>query len=262
MNKPKGVNQHNYFIEHVRNEALALLWESGLGDTRITVNARLRTLKPEEAIGKPKRTDFPLLFGKESIVEAEVLGSRGHAFTGQPGDFAGTLSEIFSLDLAASPEDGGDWKRAIFIATLNAFLRKLGRVDDTVHCRDEEPEECASQLPDYMKERYGNPKIAIVGLQPAMVDHLRHHFELKVLDLDPGNVGQEKYGQTILHGRDDLEAAARWCDVILATGSSIVNNTMGDILAAAGEKPVVFYGVTVAGTAELISLERYCRCGH
>ena len=250
------------YLEEAREKALVLLNESKLGGTRVRVEARLQTLKSEEAIGHPERQDYPLIYGKESIVEAEVMGSRGHAMTGQPGDYTGTVREIFSLNLDLPPTEGGDWKRAVFIATLNAFLRKTGQVDNTVHCKDEEPEECAARLPDYINKRYGTPKIALVGFQPAMADHLRRHFDLRVLDLNPANIGQVKYGLTILHGRDDLVEAFGWSDIVLATGSSVVNSTMDDILKTAGSKPVIFYGATIAGIASLLGFERYCELGH
>jgi len=44
----------------------------------------VKTLSPEEAIGTPGRRDFPIVIGKERVVEAEFRGSKAHAFTDSP----------------------------------------------------------------------------------------------------------------------------------------------------------------------------------
>ncbi len=45
-------------------------------DAAVTVLGK--PLKPEEAIGTPGQRDFPIILGKERVLEATVLGSRGH----------------------------------------------------------------------------------------------------------------------------------------------------------------------------------------
>ncbi|GAI33155.1 unnamed protein product, partial [marine sediment metagenome] len=98
-----------------------------------------RTLTPQEVIGKPERDDFPLLKGKEVMLQADFKGSLGQAFTDMPGNYSGSLREI------------------------------------------------------------------------------------------------------------------------LATGTSAANNTLTSLLI---EKPIIFYGVTIAGVAYLKGYEQYCFCGH
>jgi uncharacterized protein (DUF4213/DUF364 family) len=127
-----------------------------------------------------------------------------------------------------------------------------------VHCRDEEPRLCAARLVQHVSERFGRPKIAFIGLQPAMVEALASRFELRVTDLDPENIGRQKCGITI-EGRDRTPEVISWADVVLATGSTAANNTLTGLL---GPKPVVFYGVTIAGIAYLEGYERLCFCGH
>ena len=56
---------------------------------KVVIRARIR--EPEEAIGNPERTDFPLLQGKERIVQADFKGSYGQAFTDMYGNYEGTL---------------------------------------------------------------------------------------------------------------------------------------------------------------------------
>jgi hypothetical protein len=48
-----------------------------------------------------------------------------------------------------------------------------------------------------------------------------------------------------------------WCDLALVTGTTVVNGTIGSILEVAGAK-AVFYGISIAGIARLLGLERFC----
>lgn len=217
---------------------------------RISISAR--SLSAREAIGEPDRDDYPLLKGKEVMVEAVFRGSRGQAFTDMPGVFQGTMSDIFELSL----ED--NFQRSVFIASLNAVLRDLGVVDGTVHCRDKEPAECAREFVDYVKNRFGNPRIAFIGFQPAMIERLSAAFEMRVVDLDEDNIGKEKFG-LVIEGPDSTEEILAWSDIILATGSTCVNGT---ITRFVGKKPVVFFGVSVAGPAKICGFDRYCRYPH
>ena len=51
-----------------------------------------------------------------------------------------------------------------------------------------------------------------------------------------------------------------WADLLLATGTTLVNGTlMGPWL---GNKPVIFYGTTIAGAAHLMGWERFCPRSH
>ena len=44
-----------------------------------------------------------------------------------------------------------------------------------------------------------------------------------------------------------------WCDLALVMGTTVVNGTLEPILEKA-----VFYGISIAGVAELLGLERFC----
>jgi hypothetical protein len=134
----------------------------------------------------------------------------------------------------------------------------LGWVEKTVHCRDHEPEACAKRLVGFVRDRFSDPKIAFVGLQPAMVDHLARNYPLRVTDLDPDNVGQVRYGVPIESAEKTLEVLD-WGNVIFATGSIFVNATYRSVIK---DKPVVFYGVTVAGIAHFTNCWQYCPLGH
>lgn len=52
------------------------------------------------------------------------------------------------------------------------------------------------------------------------------------------------------------------CQLLLATGSTLANGTIDDLMEAASgcNSRVVFYGSTAAGAAYLLGLERWCPC--
>ncbi len=92
-----------------------------------------RPLSATEAIGATGRDDFPIIKGKEVLVQAVYKGSAGQAFTVAKGGFRGTLGNVLELPLC------GSFERAALIATMNAVLRHLGRIEKTVHCKDDGP---------------------------------------------------------------------------------------------------------------------------
>ena len=211
-----------------------------------------RPLTAVEAIGAPERQDYPILKGKEFMIEADFRGYKGQAFTDHPGIYSGSLKEILDLPL------NNNFERAVLIATLNAILRSLGKIEKTVHCRDKEPGECARQLVEYVRQRFGNPRIAFVGFQPGMIAALSKKFVLRVVDLDVENIGKQFEG-TLIEDASHTQEIIDWSDIVLATGSTAVNDTIGNFI---GDKPAVFYGISGSGIAYLKGLERYCHCGH
>jgi hypothetical protein len=239
------------FYNDIKERFFNLIKEKNLMSSKVEV-VSARTLTPQEVIGKPERDDFPLLKGKEVMLQADFKGNLGQAFTDMPGNYSGTLKEIFDMSL------DNNFKRAVFIATLNAVLRYLNYISKTVHCKDKEPAECAAHLVDYIKERFGQPRIAFIGMQPAMVEALAAQFEIRVVDLDPDNVGQRRCGVLIEDVAYTKEILS-WADLILATGTTVVNDTLTPLLI---EKLIIFYGVTIAGVAYLKRYEQYCFRAH
>jgi len=239
------------FYQEIKEKFCQLIKGDDVWSSRINV-INVRTLTPQEVIGNPERDDFPLLRGKEVMIQADFRGSRGQAFTDMPGNYSSTLREVFEMPLI------NNFQRAVFVATVNAVLRNLNLISKTVHCRDKKPGECAAHLVDYIKERFGNPRIAFIGMQPAMVEALTAQFEIRVVDLDPDNVGQKRCGaliEDVTHTKEILS----WADVILATGTTAVNDTLTPLLT---ENPIIFYGVTISGIAYLMGYEQYCFCSH
>jgi hypothetical protein len=212
---------------------------------------RARPLTPEEAIGNPEDKDYPLIIGRERMMQAKFRNTCGQAYTDMYGNYSGKLVAIASMELK------NNFRRAIFIASLNAVMRYLGLVDKTMHCKDNEPRECSSKLVEYIKNKYGHPKIAMVGLQPRMVESLAKSFEIKVTDMDYANINSEKFG-VVIQSPEKTKEYLDWCDLIVVTGSTIVNETINDFLTG---KLVIFYGVTIAGAAKVLGLEDFCYCG-
>ena len=223
---------------------------NGLASESVVIKAS--ALSPQEAIGNPEDKDYPLITGRECLMQAEFMGALGQAFTDMYGDFSGRLSDILAMDLK------NNFRRAIFISSLNAVMRYLGLVTKTVHCRNNEPPECSHQLVKYIEERYGHPRIAFVGFQPRMVQALAPRFELRVTDLDKENIGRVKFG-VVIQGPEKAQENLDWCDLALVTGTTVVNDTFSQFRVS---KPVVFYGITISGVAELLSLNHFCYCGH
>ena len=234
--------------DEIKKRAFDII-DKNLLDMSITVKAR--ALSTEEAIGNPESDDFPLMKGKERLMQAELEGSAGQAFTDQYGDFEGTLKDILESDL------NNNYRRAIFTASLNAVLRHMGLARGTIHCRDKEPGECAVQLVEHIKSEYGTPKITQIGFQPKFVEKLSASFNLRVVDLDKDNIGAKKYN-TLIEGPDKTDDAIDWADLLLVTGTTIANGTIEQFL---NTKPVLFYGTTIAGAAHLMGWDRFCAKG-
>ncbi|MGB9855952.1 MAG: Rossmann-like domain-containing protein [Caldisericum exile] len=240
-----GVN----FYEELKIKFKEIVKKHNIENDKLSV-IFARPLLPKEAIGEPMRKDFPLLKGKEFMIEATFRQSKGQAFTDSPSNFEGTVFDLLEMSLLNNSE------RAIFIASLNAIMRHFGYIANTVHCKNDKPEICAERLSKHIEANFVNPKIAFIGYQPAMVSRLSQLFEIKVIDLDQDNIGKEKSGVKIL-GPEKTDKALALSDLIIATGSTSVN---GSIVKFIGKKPVIFFGVTGASVCALFGLKRFCPC--
>ena len=63
------------------------------------VKISCRALSAEEAIGETKRKDFPIITGKDIMIQTEYKNGRGQAFSDAPTLFEGTLNDICKLDI-------------------------------------------------------------------------------------------------------------------------------------------------------------------
>ena len=235
-------------LEQVRARAIKVWEEAGLMEQCVEVTAAPLTV--EQAIGKPEGHDFPIQKGKEKLMEAQFNGAKGQAFTDTYGNYRGRLADIAHLDLAEP------MSQAIFVATLNAVMRSLGRTDCTIHCKVAGPAECSRRIAEHIRGTHGQPKIGMVGYQPAMIGALSGSFEMRVLDLDPDNIGQTRHG-ALIEGGDATDDVLAWADLLLVTGTTLANGTIDMFL---GRAPIIFYGTTIAGAASIMGWDRFCPC--
>lgn len=73
--------------------------------------------------------------------------------------------------------------------------------------------------------------------------------------------GTSKYGVPILWGDSkETQEAFKNGDIILATGSTVVNGSLPELLSLAetSHTPIYFYGTSIAGTAKLLHLNHLC----
>ena len=206
-------------------------------------------LTAEEAIGNPTDKDYPIIKGQEKLMEANFQGGRGQAFTDLYGNFSGTIQDVLNLNLHTN------YQRAIFISTLNAVIRYLGLLKDTVHCKNDEPRECAENAVDFVKREYGNPKIFLIGYQPRFAEIFSQHFRLRIVDLDNEMIGKKVNG-VLVENEEGTSKNIEWADLLWITGTTVVNNTIERFSRVKKDK--VFYGTTIAGAAYILNLKRFC----
>ena len=248
----------NSIIEQSRRAFEGLIRKHRLRDIEVTVVAR--PLTPEEAIGKPQRRDFPIIEGKERVIEARVLGMSGHAYTDSPGEFSGKIREVLELPLISNQD------RAIYIATLNATMRYLNLVDGTVHCRDEDPELCATEISTFIMDRWGQTTVGLIGMNPAIAEALVRTFgsdNVRISDLNTDHIGTSRFGVRIMDGHTMTGTLIGQSRLILVSGTTLVNATFESIFDAIHShgRNYLVYGVTASGISELAGLNRICPRG-
>ncbi len=172
----------------------------------------------------------------------------------------GKLDDVMRMPL----DSNGN--RAIFIGVLNAVLRHLGVIEKTFHCRDEEPERCASEIAALLASAHPKGVIGLIGLNPAIAQSLVDAFgprNVRITDLNKDNIGQEKYGVEIWDGGTRTEDLVRESDLVLLTGTTLVNGSFDAIWADIRRlgKDYLIYGVTAAGVGALLGLKRICPYG-
>jgi len=243
-------------LEKARSEFIRVCNDRSL-DLNQTIT--IVPLSPKDAIGDAE-DDFVIKKGKEYVIEAEFDKAHGQAFTGIACHWNGTLEELLSLELSEIKN------RGIFVASMNAVLRALNLAQGTNHCRDQDPTNCGLEIAGKLQEKFGVKKFGLIGLQPAILKALVNTFTsefVRVLDLNPDNIGNTKCGIEVWDGQTDLPRVVQWCEVGLATGSSIVNGTIDEIIKhfKQDNKPLVFFGNTISATAALLDLDRLCPFG-
>jgi hypothetical protein len=139
-------------------------------------------------------------------------------------------------------------------------------VTGTVHCKDDDPEICARDISNYLLENYGDTTVGLIGLNPAIAERMVDTFgptRVFISDLYEANIGQTRFGVEVWDGRTRTEDLIDACQVVVFTGSTLLNDTFDRILGciqSCGKQYLVF-GVTAAGVCELAGLNRICPCG-
>ncbi len=212
-------------------------------------------LSSKDALGEPDRDDFPLLSGKEVLMQAVYRGFVGQAFTAASGSFHGSLGDVLELPLQST------FERAVFISTMNAVLRCSGLVEKTVHCKNDGPKECALRMGSWIKEQ-GAKRVGLVGMQPALLEALVNALgPERVMVSDLADAGTTRYGVRVLDGTESSHMFED-CQLMLITGSTLANCTIDGLMENVSRHEIraVFYGTTIAGAAYLLDLERWCPC--
>lgn len=139
-------------------------------------------------------------------------------------------------------------------------MRYYGLINGTMHCRGNSPLMCAKILIEDLKSFTSDARILLVGYQPAIAEELVRHFNtVYITDMSPRNIGKVVGKVSVLdHTRnDDL---IREVDIVLATGSSLLNKTLWDLYGTSSKFNEVFiiYGVSAAGASKILGIKRHC----
>jgi len=237
--------------ESIAQKMRSYLEETGRSRSLLdeTIRVSARALSAEEAIGNPEHDDYPLVAGRERMMEAEVRGAKGHAFTDMYGRWEGSLRDVCRMAAV------NNFRRAIIVATLNAVTRLTGDAECTIHCRDDGPVGCAGEIAPFATSEGLGPPFALIGYQPRLAEALAALGELRIVDMDAQHVGEIKAGTEVL-APERTEEALDGAACAFVTGTTIVNATIQRFLDL--PIPTIFYGVTIAGGAALLGLRRYC----
>ncbi len=242
-------------LEAAKAKFERIVTEKDLLDAEVAVS--VSALTAEEAIGQPTRRDFPIIEGKEQVIEARVCGAKGQAFTDSPQNFSGQLRDVLKLPLSSNPN------RAVFIAVLNAALRAIGMLETTLHCRDDDPEKCAKEMADHVRCKWGKVAVGLIGLNPAIAQALVDTLgvgNVRITDLNRKNVQTVKFGATIRDGRTQTEELVSRSRVVIVTGTTLVNGTFDSIWnwIQSYDRDYLVYGVTAVGVCTLMDCNKMC----
>ena len=86
-----------------------------------------------------------------------------------------------------------------------------------------------------------------------MLEFCSREFPVRAVDLNPENIGKEKYGVLVEDAGLKTQELIEWCDLLLVTGSTLANGTIDHFLGL--DKKVIFYGTTIAGAAKVLGLD-------
>ncbi|HUM84694.1 MAG TPA: hypothetical protein PLN48_13120 [Lachnospiraceae bacterium] len=173
---------------------------------------------------------------KEGVLRAVFKGTAGLACTCVRETGTKTLKEICE-GRPGETEEG----RACFIASVNAVMIHIGCAVRNSLCEDGEPLFCGENIASYISDNYGSPKVLLVGPKEGI------------------EAGLAKKGLSVMSVSDRKkpeEADIDGADLLLISGSTVITGTITDYLSL--DKEIVFFGMTLAGTAEWLGVKRLC----
>ena len=231
--------------EKLKSALAALAAENSWLDDALVVECK--ALTTEEAIGTPEEQDYPIQKGKETMLQVTFHDRFGQAFSREVlAHRTYSLKEVLELPLES------DWQRAVLIASANAVFAAAGKIDRTIHCKNQEPKECAGCL----GEITSGERVALFGHQPRFLEKLHELGEVRCVDIDSDLIGTASDGITI-EGPETAQDVIDWADRLLVTGSATVNDTFSRFVDTG--KPLHVFGTTGAAMSHVLGLERYCK---
>jgi len=156
----------------------------------------------------------------KEIPEAVCCPSSARAMP-YPGRFTGRSAAEFLRDLPRAPP----LKKAVGIAILNALS-----------------ESCWKRRPDYVRETGrdildtvplpGDGYVAVVGALVPVIRRLKARGKpFGILELDPRTLKPDELPYAV--PRDEVDAAVQRADMLVITGTTLINNTLEPLLALA-----------------------------
>ena len=156
----------------------------------------------------------------KEIPEAVCCPSSARAMP-YPGRFTGRSAAEFLRDLPRAPP----LKKAVGIAILNALS-----------------ESCWKRRPDYIRETGrdildtvplpGDGYVAVVGALVPVIRRLKARGKpFGILELDPRTLKPDELPYAV--PRDEVDAAVQRADMLVITGTTLINNTLEPLLALA-----------------------------
>jgi len=171
--------------------------------------------------------------GKERVVESDFQkGVQAHAFTDPPKEFIGKLEDVIAMPLADRRE------RAIFIATMNAVLKHCKIIETTLHRKDEAPEACAVEIASHIRNTLGSKKVGLIGLNTLYPGGAEQDLRCRKCAYDgpqPEKYRVCKYSVTVWDDNTMTEKLVQESDIVLMTGTILVNGSFDKIWSAVRE---------------------------
>jgi hypothetical protein len=235
-----------------------LLRVPGVGDLLdAPVVVEVRPVRRQGTRGPGGNGGTAAVTGERVLIEAAVDGTTGEAFADSAEEFSGSLREAFEVPLDTESN------RAVFLATANAALHRLGHLDEATHCREHLGRTCGDQIASIIWDRWGDVPVALIGLNPRIAESLIETFgpaNIRLADLDPEKVGTVLLGVEIRDAEKDIETIMQQARIAVVSGTLMVKGAFDRVHDEARRRRrfLAVYGATGAGICSLLEINRVC----